>query len=302
MRYKNFFIAGATGFVGRHLCQALKEKSCNLTVLVRTEEKAEKAISEGYRPHLGDITRKETLKGALKDIDVVVNLVGIIRETSGLTFHKAHVEGTYNLIELAKNEGVSLFFYQSALGADLKSPFKYSRTKAEAEELVRASGIPYIIFRPSLIIGKGDGFTKNILELINRFPLIPVPGKGDARFQPLSVDDWVRCFIRAMEEEGLVGKTLEFGGPEHLTYNEILEILMDALGKRKPIVHVPKSLVKAGLPLGRIASLVGISVPSISSEQIELLQVDNITRTDSIEKQFGFKPMSYKEAIKRALR
>ncbi len=301
MRYKKFFIAGGTGFVGKHLCKALKEDGCSLKLLVRSEKKAEQAIAEGYRPHLGDITRGESLKGALNDVDVVVNLVGLIQETPNLSFHRAHVEGTFNLIEESKNSDVKLFFYQSALGADLNSTFKYSKTKAEAEEIVKASGIPYIIFRPSLIIGKGDGFTKSLLDVINRFPFIPVPGKGEARFQPLSINDWVQCFLKAMTDYAFVGKTIEFGGPEHLTYNEILRILMATLGISKPIMHIPKSFVKAGLPLGKLASFIGIKTPSITSEQIELLQVDNITRTDSIEKHFGFKPMSYKEALKISL-
>ncbi len=301
MRYKSFFIAGGTGFVGRHLCKTLKEKGCAVSLLVRSEKKAEQAISEGYRPHLGDITRGKTLKGALNEIDVVVNLVGIIRQTPELSFHSAHVEGTFNLVEEAKKAGVRLFFYQSALGAELNSPFKYSKTKAEAEEIVKASGIPYIIFRPSLIIGKGDGFTKSILDVLERLPVVPVPGKGEARFQPLSIDDWVKCFIRTMEAEGFTGRTIEFGGPEYLTYNEIVKTVMDISGISKPVVHLPKGLVKAGIPLNRFASALGIKIPTITAEQIDLLQKDNITDIDSIEKHFGFKPMRYEDALKKAL-
>ncbi|RMG75438.1 MAG: complex I NDUFA9 subunit family protein, partial [Nitrospirae bacterium] len=162
-------------------------------------------------------------------------------------------------------------------------------------------GIPYIIFRPSLIIGRGDGFTENLLELINHFPVVPVPGRGEARLQPLSVDDWVSCFLRAMEDENFVGKTIEFGGPEHLTYNEILRTVMRLLGVKKPIIHMPKAIVKAGLPIGRLASFIGIKTPPVTAEQIELLQVDNITDRDSIRKQFGFEPEGYEEALRKAL-
>ena len=301
MRYRSFTVAGGTGFVGKHLLAALKKEDVKIRVIVRTEQKAEWAISEGFKPHLGDITRKEGLKGVFDDTEVAVNLVGIISETEGLSFYQAHVEGTFNLIEEAKKAGVRLFFYQSALGAELESPFKYSKTKAQAEEIVKTSGIPYIIFRPSLIIGKGDGFTRSLLDLIKPLPAVPVPGEGKARFQPLSIKDWVRCFITAVNDEGFIGKIVEFGGPEQLTYNEILNTVMDVIGIKKPIIHIPKTVVKMGLPFNRVLRFVGFRVPSVTSEQIDLLQVDNVTDPQSIEKTFGFKPLSFEDAIKEAV-
>ncbi len=300
-KYNSFCIAGGTGFVGKNLLNALKKENVKIRLLVRTEQKAEWAISEGFTPHLGDITKRESLKGIFDETDVAVNLVGIIMETKGLSFYQAHVEGTFNLVEEAKAAGVKLFFYQSALGAAIDSPFKYSKTKAQAEEIVKTSGLPYIIFRPSLIIGKGDGFTKSLLELVKPMPAIPVPGGGKARFQPLSIDDWVRCFLKAINDDAFIGKVIEFGGPEHLSYNEILKILMKMLGIKKPIVHLPKSIVKLSLPFNRMLSFLGANIPSISAEQIELLQVDNITDPKSIYKIFGFKPMKFEDALRKAL-
>ncbi len=302
MKYESVAVAGGTGFVGKNLLKALKKEGLKkVKVLVRTEQKAEWAISEGFTPHFGDITKRESLRGIFDETDVAVNLVGIISETREVSFYQAHVEGTFNLIQEAKSSGVKLFFHQSALGASIESPFKYPKTKAQAEEIVRTSGLPYIIFRPSLIIGKGDGFTKSLLELVKPMPAIPVPGDGKARFQPLSIDDWVRCFLKAINDDTFVGRVIELGGPEHLSYNDILKIMMKVLGIKKPIVHLPKSIVKLSLPFNRMLSFLGANIPSVSAEQIELLQVDNITDPGSIEKIFGFKPMKFEDTLRKAL-
>ncbi|KAB2818847.1 MAG: NAD-dependent epimerase/dehydratase family protein, partial [Candidatus Dadabacteria bacterium] len=202
--------------------------------------------------------------------------------------------------------GVRHFFYQSALGASPDSSSRYQKTKALAEEAVRQSGIPFTIFRPSLVIGDGDGFTERLRELIGLGPVVTVPGTGNGRFQPLFVEDWVRCFLGIVNNEAALGRVYELGGPEHLTYNEILTTLMEALNISKPVVHVPMPLMKAGLPFMGIAQglgrLVGKRVPSVSSEQLALLEIDNITELEAVEKSFGFSPIPYREALRSFIR
>ncbi len=295
------FITGATGFVGSHLLKALQKDAVEARCLVRTEEKAKAVQSLGFDAVIGDITDRESLTGKLKGIELVVHLVGIIQEGSGITFNRVHVEGTENLINEALSAGVKNFFYQSALGADLESPFKYLKTKAEAEELLKISGLNFWIFRPSLIIGPGDGFTENIKELLRLSPVVPVPGSGNAKFQPLSIDDWVRAFMKTLKNSSSSGTIYEFGGPEHLTYNEILQIIMKEMGIKKPLVHIPVGIVKAGIPLTYLFRKLGVKIPPVSAEQLNLLQKNNITDIDSMEKHFGFKPESFETAIKKAI-
>jgi len=237
---------------------------------------------------------------------MVVHLVGIIEEKGGTTFGKVHVEGTGNLADEATSAGVCHFFYQSALGASLGSSSRYQKTKAEAEEIVKGSGIPYTIFRPSLVIGEGDGFTERLKELVALGPLVTVPGDGAAKFQPLFIDDWVRCFLGIIGKETSKGMTYELGGPEQLTYNEIISQFMEATGTRKPVVHVPMAFVKAGIPFmgfaRGLAMIAGKKIPAVTAEQLALLERDNICDADAVEKAFGFKPLPYKEALKKFLR
>ncbi len=301
-----FFIAGGTGFIGRHLISALAAGGMQAVCLVRSPAKSEICKKAGFDVAIGDITDRESLKGKLDNCDTVVHLVGIIEEKEGLSFERVHVSGTENLVDEAKKAKVKHFFYQSALGALPSSWSRYLKTKAEAEEIVRTSGIPFTIFRPSLVVGNGDGFTLMLKELIASSPVVPVPGDGKAKFQPLYIGDWVKCFIKLFSSPSPVVRdaspVYELGGPEHLTYNELLSLLMEAMGTHKPIVHVPMEMVKLGLPLSRVfqgmAGILGKKIPSVTGEQLRLLETDNICDTDAVERNFGFVPLRYNEALK----
>lgn len=300
------FIAGGTGFIGSHLIDALSKGEYAVRCLVRTEDRAKVCKRAGFEVAIGDITDRESLNGKLKGCDLLVHLVGIIEEKGDMTFERVHVEGTRNLIDEAKKAGVRHIFYQSALGASLSSAAKYHRTKAEAEEIVKESGIPYTIFRPSLVVGKGDGFTERIKELISLGPFVPVPGSGNARLQPIYVGDWVKCFLKIFSDGSHItpqaSRIYEFGGPEHLTYNEIIIQIMEAMNVNKPLVHLPLGAVKISLPFFSIArgigNLLGKKIPSATKEQLMLLQSDNICDRDSVKKSFGFTPMTFGEAVK----
>lgn len=286
------FIAGATGFIGRHLIEALRERGIKARCLVRTPEKAA-LCKDGLEAVLGDITDKETLRGKLEGAETVLHLVGIIEEKGTDTFRKVHVRGTENLVNEAKKAGVRHFFYQSALGAGKNSWSEYQNTKAEAEEIVRNSGIPYTIFRPSLVVGAGDGFTAKIISLIKApSPVIPVPGKGRAKFQLLYVGDWVKCFLSIIDNPAAIGRTYEFGGPEHLTYNEIVSAVAKAMGAHKPLLHMPLGLAGAG-----VRFLENTPLRLATSEQLRLLQVDNICEKDSVKSDFGFDPVPFGKAL-----
>lgn len=300
------FIAGGTGFIGQNLLRALKDSNYRIRCLARTEERAALCIRRGFEAVTGDITNRESLKGALEGIELVIHLVGIIEERGEMTFQKVHVEGTRNLVDEAKRAGVKHFFYQSALGASLNSDAAYQRTKAEAEEIVKGSGIPYTIFRPSLVIGERDGFTEKLKELVRLGPFVPIPGTGEARFQPIYVEDWVRCFLSIIGKEEAIGRIYEFGGPEHLTYNEMVLQLMEVMGIKKIVIHMPMSLAKMGIPFiglgNKIGKLIGKKIPTATSEQLMLLGRDNICDIDSVMRLFGFEPIKYKEALRMFIR
>ncbi|MEJ2182954.1 MAG: complex I NDUFA9 subunit family protein [Nitrospirota bacterium] len=287
------FIAGATGFIGTHLLTRLKEKGIEARCLARKPASARKAEELGFETAAGDVMDRESLRGSMRGAEMVVNLVGILQEKDGATYRRIHVEGCGNLLEEAAQAGVKHFFYQSALGADLHSDSPYQKTKALAEEKVKASGIPYTIFRPSLVVGEGDGFTRTLVKLIKSpGPMIPIPGRGEAKFQPLFVEDWGTCFLDIVNNPGALGKTYELGGPEHLTFNEMVQAVAEAMGVRKDLLHIPSGLARLGVKVFEKTPLA-----LATSEQLALLQMDNITDPDAVKKNFGFDPKPFREAL-----
>ncbi len=296
------FVTGGTGFIGRQLLNALEGKYV-IRCLARTSGRAALCKDKGFEAFTGNILDAETLRGSLEGVDMVIHLVGIIEDRGDMTFERVHVGGTKNIVEEAKRAGVSHFFYQSALGASLNSSSRYQRTKAEAEELVKKSGIPFTTFRPSVIIGAEDGFTKKLMELVRLGPVVTVPGDGNAKSQPMYVGDWVKCFMTIINNPEAAGKTYEFGGPEQLTYNEIVTQLMEVMGVKKPLIHMPMSFVRAGVPFIGLAQglgkFLGKRIPSVTSEQLRLLSMDNICDTAAVEKLFGFRPITFKESLRK---
>ncbi len=286
------FIAGASGFVGGHLVGDLRKNGFAVKALARSAEAARKLTGAGCTAVIGDISSPETLKGILSPEDIVIHLVGIIVEKGEATFQKVHVEGTRNLLSEARQAGVRHFFYQSALGADRDGITPYLRTKAEAEEIVKAGGMPYTIFRPSLIIGPWDGFTKKILEMIKLSPVTPIPGDGRSKLQPLYIRDWLICMRKVLEDPAAYAGTYELGGPQQLTYSEIVQAMVGALGRTRISVNIPMGLMKIAASLASI-----LPSPPVTVDQLLMLEQDNITAIDAIEKSFGFSPMPLKEAL-----
>jgi uncharacterized protein YbjT (DUF2867 family) len=287
------FVAGGTGFIGSHFLRILKDSGRDAKCLVHSPAKGSVCTSMGFTTSTGDITERDSIRGAFGGVDTVVHLVGIIEERGKQTFLKVHFQGTVNLVEEASLAGVKRFVYVSAIGADLDSRFAYHRTKAQAEETVKASGIPYTILRSSLVIGPGGGFVGKMLDLMNApGPFIPVPGSGETKFQPIFVEDLARCILRAMDNPRAAGRTYEVGGPEHLSYDELLMILADVLGHKKSLLHIPMGLM---MPIVRVFEKTGLS--PVTSDQLGLLSRDNTCDPDAVRKEFGFEPIPYRRAV-----
>ncbi|HSQ78149.1 MAG TPA: NAD(P)H-binding protein, partial [Nitrospirota bacterium] len=164
-------IIGGTGFVGSNLVRRMRREGLRLRALVRNPDKAQALADLGVEAVPGDLSEKVSLEKAVVGVERVIHLVGIIQEAPGVTFKSVHVEGTRSLVEAARKAGVRHFFYQSALGVRPGAKSEYHKTKWQAEELVRASGIPYTILRPSLIYGPGDQFTLRLAEIIRQSPV-----------------------------------------------------------------------------------------------------------------------------------
>ena len=285
------FISGGTGFVGEHVCRALRERGHELRLLVhRRRGEAE----SGVEYIEGDVTRLESFAVGMSRCDAVINLVGIIREfpSRGVTFEKLHVQATANLLEAARRNGVSRYVQMSALGSRPTAVSAYHQTKWRAEESVRGSGLDWTIFRPSLIFGPHDAFINILAAQLRLAPVMPVIGSGSYRLQPIHADDVARCFARALEMPETIGQTYELCGSDRLSYEALLDVIAAALGRSRPFKpHLPLGLMKLLIPfMQRIPQF------PITMDQVQMLLEESVC-SGEWQKVFGFEPRALQEGI-----
>jgi len=288
------FLTGATGFVGRHLVAALLQQGHTVKCLVRPGSGSKLPASANLVPVVGDVTAKDSLAPALEGAEAAIHLVGIIAEVGRNTFRAVHVEGTRNLVDACKALGVSRFLHMSALGAREDGLSEYHRTKWQAEEYVRRSGLTYTIFRPSLIHGPDGEFMRMAVKMV-RSPLpAPIPGRGRALFQPVYVRDVARLFVEALANEKSFNKTYEVGGPNQMTYPQMLDQISEVLrGRPKAKVYLPLGLLR---PAAALMEKV-LRRPPLTRDQLKMLGEDNICALGPLLADFGWSPSRFLDCL-----
>ncbi len=289
------FLSGGTGFVGGHVRRALLEKGHRIRLLTH---KRSDNHEPGVVPVEGDVTDPESFAGKLGGCGAIINLVGIIREfpSRGITFERLHLEATKNLVDAAKKVGITRYLQMSALGAREQATSRYHQTKYRAEELVRASGLDYTIFRPSIVFGPKDDFINKLAGMIRTLPAVPVIGAGDYRLQLVAADDVARCFAMALEMPETKGKTYELCGKDRLSYNDLLDTIGRVMGKSRVLkVHNPLTLMKLIVPIFQ-----GIPAFPITMDQLTMLVEENIC-DGSWQQTFKFDPQDFSSGISKYL-
>ena len=293
-------MTGASGFVGSNLAAALVKRGEKVRCLLR-----DPARMGHLRPATGmevvraDVTDKASLLSALEggEGDTVIHLVGILLEQGSATFRALHVEATRHIVEACRERGIERYIHMSALGTRAGARSEYHRTKWEAEEIVRALGLRYTIFRPSVIFGRHDKFTNLFAGMMKRAPFIALPGRGGNMMQPLFIDDLVRAIVMAATEGGHDKKIYEVGGSEQFTFDEIIDTIARAKGKRRWKVHLPMRLMR---PLAALAEAL-LTTPPITRDQLLMVEEDNVTEVNALTTVFGVRPTGFEEGMMRYL-
>jgi uncharacterized protein YbjT (DUF2867 family) len=239
-------VTGGSGFVGGHVVHELRGRDQMLRCLVRDPRKASKLAAWGCELAPGDMTDPAALRRAVDGVDAVVHLAAI-RQGRERDFQQIMVDGTRDLLAASKEAGVGRFVQMSALGTSeaTKDLVPYYRAKWATEGLVGASGIPYVIFRPSFVFGRDGGILPTFAKLARYSPVTPITGSGKQRIQPIWADDVATYFADAVRRDDVVGKTFELGGPDAVTWNEFWAHLKRTLGLRRPSIHVPMAFMRA---------------------------------------------------------
>lgn len=267
-------VFGGSGFLGRNVVRALCKRDYRIRVAVRRPELA------GYLQPSGKVGQVHTIQAnlrypasveaAVRDSDVVINLVGILAESGGQTFDAVQAKGAETIAKAAAAVGARMI-HVSAIGADAESPSRYAKAKAAGEAAVMAAVPSATIFRPSVMFGPEDQFTNRFAALARLSPVLPLIG-GSTRMQPVYVGDVATGIADAVDGKAKAGATYELGGPEVLTMREIIEIIV-GIANRKPML-VPLSFGLARLNAAFLQFAPGAL--KLTPDQVTLLERDNV--------------------------
>ncbi len=276
-------VFGGSGFVGRHVVQALARRGYRIRVAVRRPNEALFVKTTGdvgqVEPVQANIRDTRSVRAAVQGADAVVNLVGILHEQGPQRFETVQAGGADRIAREAKAAGIGVFIHVSAIGADAESPSAYARSKALGEAAVREHVPTAAILRPSIVFGPEDDFFNRFATLARVSPFLPLIGGGATRLQPVYVKDVADAIARAVETGIADGKVFELGGPEVLTFRELMVLVLREIGRKRILLPLPVALAK---PLAVLMQL--LPNPPLTLDQLRLLGIDNVV-SDAAEKE-----------------
>jgi len=288
MDAKTVALAGGSGFIGRAIARRLVAGGgVKVRVLTRDPEKARAQLDlPGVEFVRADIAQPASLKDALLEVNTIVDAIQfdgypVENPRRGLTFERIDYGGAIALIDAAKQTGVQQFIYISGAAADENSSHPGFRAKDRAERAIRESGLTYTIFRPSLVYGPEDKVVNGLARALRFAPIFGVPGTGRQKVQPVLVDDLAACVMLAVSGRGRNG-TYEIGGPDLMTFDEMMEIIMDASGHRRPLFHIPEGIMR-----GVGGLLEKLPKPLLSRDAITFVTADNACDIKPLVDEFG---------------
>ena len=273
-------VFGGSGFLGRHLVQALAQRGFRIRVAVRRPDLA------GHLQPLGRVGQIHAVQAnvrfpasvaaAVHDAAIVINLTGILYERGQQRFEAVQAQGADTVATAAERVGARLL-HVSALGADARSPSRYARSKAEGEAAVRAAAPQAMIFRPSILFGPEDDFFNRFAAMARLSPVLPLIGGGRTRFQPVFVADVASALAQAADGAGTPATTYEFGGPDVKTFKELMEFILATIMRRRLLVPIPFTLAE-----WQALVLQFWPRPPLTPDQVTLLRRDNVVSNDAV--------------------
>lgn len=297
MKQKIVTVFGGTGFVGSYIVEELAKTGVSIKVVSRDPERAMPIKTAGTAGQIvlaqANLHNEASVRRAVENSEVVINLVGILFESGKQNFTAVHSQGAELLAKAAKEAGVKRFIHMSALGIDKPSQSKYARTKLTGEKAVHAAFPDATIIRPSVIFGHEDNFFNKFAEMASFSPFLPLIGSGKTKFQPVYVGDIAKAFAKVVSNPYTAGKTYELGGPDVYTFRELMELMLRTIHKKRLLVSVPYSIASL-----KAAFLELLPHPLLTRDQVQLLKVDNIVSDRSLTfKDLGITPTALESII-----
>ena len=268
-------VFGGTGFLGRRVVRHLRNSGLSVRIASRHPERGD-GLFVLDDPHLqsveADIHDEQSVTHALAGAYGAVNAVSLYIEHGTETFHSLHVECAQRLATQAREAGVERLVHVSGIGADAASPSLYVRKRGEGEMAVRAAFTDALLIRPAVMFGPDDSFLTTIITLLERLPIYPMFGRGLTRLQPAYVEDVAEAITRALQRTEKHPITFECGGPRVYSYEELLKAIAHEANLKPTLTPIPFA---AWHVLAWFAEM--LPSPPITRNQVELMQVDNVS-------------------------
>jgi len=294
-------ILGGGGFIGRYLVRNLTKKNYRCIITTR------KAFQKGYlktQATPGAIELLDwnpnnfsDLKEAIKNSDVVVNLIGILFENRKQKFYNIHSKIPEAVAKICSESDVKKFIHVSAIGANDKSKSLYQKSKFLGEQKALENFKQTVIIRPSVVCGPEDNFT-NLFSKLSILPVIPVVGKN-YKFQPILVSDVVSSILKAIEIKNNEGKIYEIGGPKIIRFGDMVKSILSTINKKRFVVEMPMALAKIQ---STITDLLPFP-PILTKDQCEILsEADNVVSNNHLTlKDLDIDPVDVEAEMKKWL-
>jgi uncharacterized protein YbjT (DUF2867 family) len=267
-------VTGGAGVVGQAAVTEILAGGHTVRLLSRNASDDAKRWPAGVECWPARISDQNELRGCAEGCDLVIHVAGIAEETGSLTFESVNVDGTRTIVREAERCKVGRFIYISSLGAETgDSP--YHRSKRRAEDIVRNFAGGWIILRPGNVYGPGDEIVSLLLTVVRTFPVVPVIGTGEDKFQPIWVEDLAAALSECVRRTDLHGRVLEVAGEEKTCLNDLLDRMSEITGRSPARIPIPPFLASAG---ATVAGLLGARLP-INESQLTMLSEGNVIET-----------------------
>ncbi len=279
-------LLGSTGFLGRAVTHKLLDSGHQVRVLVRDPMKAAAYKVRGAQVVVGDVLNPQAVNSAAQGTEHIVSLVAVRRNKPQSMF-EVNADGPRVVGEAAKAAGARSVIFISAIGARLDQKYKYLTSRWMGEQELAKTGVAGSILRFSFVLGEDGGVLDDFERAANFGPFLIIPGDGKTQIQPIIRDDAARCVVEAIGKDDLLGKIIELGGPEVVTYETMFDWFIQARGIKKRKLHMPPALLMPGASVMELL----MDNPIATPDEINTIQLANIADgLDSVTAHFGWRP------------
>ncbi|MFC1961363.1 SDR family oxidoreductase [Chloroflexota bacterium] len=295
-------ITGAHGFIGRHLVAGLLDAGWSVRVLVPTQRgrvrlpwtEEQVRSGQGIDVVMGNLDDPDALAAALDGVHTIFHLAGALWWGGARDVARVDVDGTAAIIQAGQRKKVGRLIVVSHLGAAPASAYNLMRAKGQAEHLVTSSGVPYTIIRSGIVFGEQDRFVNNLAMILRLNPLLFIqPGQGENLLHPLYINDLVAVLVQCMDNLDTIDRILDIGGPEYLTFNEMVRTVMRVSGARRMILTLPPYMIRFFTRLmGRI-----FRRWPVTPQWFDIIASHRTASLGTVFDVFGIKPARFEDTL-----